>query len=139
MRCPGKLSRSSACNASLLTYYSLMMCQSAEDLRFQADWDGAQGDSRSLLLSDISKSISPSVMIPEHRLATLFTAVQQEQILNCRYHNTTVQPSLYTDHDCPAEDFPLQTLTELRNHSDEVWHLEFSHDGLCWQQQAKMA
>ena len=106
-----------------------MMCQSAEDLRSQFDWDGAHGESRSILLSEISKSISPSVMIPEHRLATLFTSVQQEQILNCRYHNTTMQPSLYTDHECPADDFPLQTLTELRNHSDEVWHLEFSHDG----------
>ena len=106
-----------------------MMCQSAEDLRSQADWDGAQGESRNVLLSEISKSISPSVMIPEHRLATLFTAVQQEQILSCRYHNTTVQPSLYTDHECPADDFPLSTLTELRTHSDEVWFLEFSHDG----------
>lgn len=106
-----------------------MMCQSADDLRSQADWDGAHGESRSLLLSEISKSISPSVMIPEHRLATLFSAVQQEQILNCRYHNTTVQPSLYTDHECSAEDFPLHTFTELKNHSDEVWFLEFSHDG----------
>lgn len=82
-----------------------------------------------MLLSDISKSISPSVMIPEHRLATLFTSVQQQQILDCQYHNTTAQPSLYLDHSCSADDFPLQTLTELRDHSDEVWFLEFSHDG----------
>lgn len=68
-------------------------------------------------------------MIPEHRLATLLTTVQQSQILNCRYHNTTTQPSLYTDHECAPEDFPLQPLTELRAHSDEVWFVEFSHDG----------
>lgn len=105
------------------------MCPSAEDLRIQADWDGAEGDSRSTLLSDISKSISPSVMIPEHRLATLFTSVQQQQILDCQYHNTTAQPSLYLNHECAADDFPLQTVTELRDHSDEVWFLEFSHDG----------
>lgn len=108
---------------------SLMMCSSSEDLRTQAQWDGAQGESRSLLLSEISTFISPSVMIPEHRLATLFSAVQEEQILDCRYHNTTAQPSLYTDHACAAEDFPLQTLIELRNHTDEVWFVEFSHDG----------
>ncbi|KAK3704614.1 hypothetical protein LTR37_013713 [Vermiconidia calcicola] len=108
---------------------SLIMCQSAEDLRSQADWDGAQGESRNHLLSEISTSISPSVMIPEHRLATLFSEVQQQQILDCRYHNTTVQPSLYTDHECSPDDFPLQTFCELRNHSDEVWFLEFSHDG----------
>jgi WD40 repeat protein len=68
-------------------------------------------------------------MIPEHRLATLLTSFQTDQILNCRYHNTTITPSLYTDHECPADDFPLQSLIELRNHSDEVWFLEFSHDG----------
>lgn len=108
---------------------SLVMCPSAEDLHAQAGWDGAQGESRSHLLSEISKSISPSVMIPEHRLATLLSAVQDEQILGCRYHNTTTPPSLYTDHECSSEDFPLHTLRELRQHSDEVWFLEFSHDG----------
>lgn len=108
---------------------SLMMCPSLDDLRTQAQWDGAEGQSRTLLLSEISKSISPSVMIPEHRLATLFTAVQDEQIIACRYHNTMEQPSLYTDHECSADDFPLHTMIQLRNHSDEVWHVEFSHDG----------
>lgn len=115
--------------ARLHALSSLMMCPSTAELHAQANWDGAQGQSRDELLSEISKSISPSVMIPEHRLATLFTAVQDEQILNCLYHNTTAQPSLYTAHECSEEDFPLETLTELRGHNDEVWHLEFSHDG----------
>ena len=105
------------------------MSPSPEQLRTEAAWDGSQGDSRSELLSEISKSISPSVMIPEHRLATLLTSVQQQQILNCQYHNTVATPSLYTDHECASEDFPLQTLTELRNQTDEVWYLDFSHDG----------
>ena len=108
---------------------SLMMIPSSDELRAEAAWDGAHGDSRSELLSEISKSISPSVMIPEHRLATLLTSIQQQQILSCQYHNTTVTPSLYTDHECASEDFPLQTLTELRNQTDEVWYLDFSHDG----------
>ncbi|EMC93772.1 hypothetical protein BAUCODRAFT_26039 [Baudoinia panamericana UAMH 10762] len=108
---------------------SLMMCHSADDLRTQAEWDGAQGGSRNNLLSTLSKSIAPSVMIPEHRLATLLTHVQQEQILQCRYHNTSQQPSLYTDHECSADDFPLHPLMDLRNHTDEVWHLAFSPDG----------
>ena len=108
---------------------SLMMSQSADDLRSQANWDGADGDSRSELLSEISTSISPSVMIPEHRLATLLSDHQQHQILNCQYHNTPVQPSLYTDHQCSPNDFPLETRLELRHHTDEVWYLQFSHDG----------
>lgn len=105
------------------------MLQSPEELRLQAGWDGAQGKSRSELLSEVSKSISPSVMIPEHRLATLLTSIQNQQVLGCHYHNTVVTPSLYTDHECSSENFPLQTLTELKNQTDEVWYLAFSHDG----------
>jgi WD40 repeat protein len=105
------------------------MCPTPHDLLIQSSWDGAHGQSRTTLLSEISKFISPSVMIPEHRLATLLTSVQEDQILDCRYHNTTAQPSLYTDHDCPADDFPLHTYLELAHHTDEVWHLEFSPDG----------
>jgi WD repeat-containing protein 26 len=68
-------------------------------------------------------------MIPEHRLATLLTQVQQNQILGCRYHNTTTLPSLYTDHACSADDFPLHTLIDLRTHTDEVWYVDFSPSG----------
>lgn len=107
---------------------SLVTCP-LEEFHQKADWDGVQGESRSNLLSEISKSISPSVMIPEHRLATLLSSVQEDQIHACRYHNTAAQPSLYTDHECSEEDFPLQTQFELRSHADEVWFVEFSHDG----------
>jgi WD40 repeat protein len=106
-----------------------MMIPSSDELRAEASWDGSQGESRSELLSEISKFISPSVMIPEHRLATLLTSIQQQQILSCQYHNTVVPPSLYTKHECSSKDFPLQTLTELRHQTDEVWYLDFSHDG----------
>jgi WD40 repeat protein len=108
---------------------SLVMCSTAKDLRVQADWDGAEGRSRSQLLSEISASISPSVMIPENRLASMLSRLQDEQIEGCQYHNTTLQPSLYTDHECSVEDFPLHPLHKLEQHEDEVWFLEFSHDG----------
>ncbi|KAF2716541.1 WD40 repeat-like protein [Polychaeton citri CBS 116435] len=115
--------------ARLHALSALMMCPDSETLRLRAAWDGAEGDSRGLVLSEISRSISPSAMIPEHRLATLLTSVQQEQIGNCRYHNTVVEPSLYTDHECHADDFPLHDIIDLRNHVDEIWHIEFSPDG----------
>lgn len=108
---------------------SLMMCQSAEDLKYQAQWDGAAGESRMHLLSELSKSISPSVMIPEHRLAVLLDQVKENWISDCLYHNTAASPSLYIDHECERDEFPLKTVLELRNHSDEVWFLAFSHDG----------
>lgn len=68
-------------------------------------------------------------MIPEHRLAVLLDQFQETQIKQCLYHNTTEPPSLYHDHICDPEDFPLEIRAELRDHNDEVWYLEFSHDG----------
>jgi len=122
-----------------------MMCPSAEDLRIQAAWDGAKGESRSLLLSELSSelqqilaidhhsrhpgSISPSVMIPEHRLAALLDEVKNGWISNCLYHNTADSPSLYVDHYCDREDFPMKPVLELKNHRDEVWYLKYSNDG----------
>lgn len=115
--------------ARLHSLSSLMMCPSAEDLRTQSRWDGAAGDSRNQLLSELSTSIAPSVMIPEHRLAVLFDQVQQNQINECLYHNTNNRPSLYHDHVCDRADFPLEQLTELHDHTDEVWHIAFSPSG----------
>ncbi|KAL3423185.1 WD domain-containing protein [Phlyctema vagabunda] len=109
---------------------SLLMCHSIEDLKMKAEWDGAYGDSRHHLLSDLSKCISPSVMLPEHRLAVLLSQVKRNQISNCTYHNTATSPSLYQDHTCDRNNFPLRTVLELDDHSGEVWQVQFSHDGL---------
>lgn len=68
-------------------------------------------------------------MIPDNRLAILLNHVKQNQINQCRYHNTASPPSLYSDHVCDRSDFPLQTGIELNQHSDEVWYCQFSHDG----------
>ncbi|KAI9822531.1 MAG: hypothetical protein M1827_000250 [Pycnora praestabilis] len=108
---------------------SLIMCQSAADLKSQVDWDGAAGQSRHELLSRLSQSISPSVMIPEHRLAVLLQQVKQDQISKCLYHNTAGSPSLYSDHSCDRSQFPLRAVLELTQHQEEVWYVEFSHNG----------
>lgn len=68
-------------------------------------------------------------MIPEHRLARLLTHVKNDQVLGCTYHNTAKWPSLYFDHHCQRDDLPLETLCQLDEHQDEVWFLQFSHDG----------
>jgi WD40 repeat protein len=68
-------------------------------------------------------------MIPEHRLAVLLHQVKQSQIAACIYHNTELSPSLYSDHMCDRNKFPLRVVRELTRHSGEVWNVEFSHDG----------
>lgn len=68
-------------------------------------------------------------MIPQHRLAILLDHVKQSQINNCLYHNTAQPPSLYSDHLCDRNDFPLDVAIDLTQHTDEVWYCGFSHDG----------
>ncbi|RDK43739.1 WD40 repeat-like protein [Aspergillus phoenicis ATCC 13157] len=127
---------------------SLLMCP-PEHLHDQAGWDGPISSSRERLLSELSSeflnpgfravtvhtannvagSISPSVMIPDNRLAILLDHVKQTQINQCLYHNSASPPSLYSDHMCDRKDFPLRTGIELNQHSDEVWWCQFSNDG----------
>lgn len=68
-------------------------------------------------------------MIPEHRLAALLDEVKDGWISNCLYHNTADSPSLYVDHNCERDDFPMKPVLELKGHHDEVWYLKYSNDG----------
>ncbi|KAK2748535.1 hypothetical protein FQN57_000669 [Myotisia sp. PD_48] len=114
--------------AQLHALSSLLMCP-PQYSRTPANWDQSVRESRRRLLAELTKSISPSVLIPDHRLATLLDHVKQTQINQCIYHNTVDSPSLYSDHVCDRSQFPLRTTYELNQHTDEVWYLEFSHDG----------
>ncbi|EPS34943.1 hypothetical protein PDE_09908 [Penicillium oxalicum 114-2] len=107
---------------------SLLMCPT-DLLHERAGWEGPVRSSRERLLAELSKSISPSVMVPQHRLAILLDYFKQHQISNCLYHNTAEAPSLYSDHMCDRNNFPSAVSTTLSQHMDEVWHCGFSHDG----------
>ncbi|AEO63391.1 uncharacterized protein THITE_2108573 [Thermothielavioides terrestris NRRL 8126] len=113
-----------------------LMCQDAEDLRSRANWDGADGRSRQLLLERLSESISPEVMLPDHRLAALLHDVKRSQVDRCLYHTTEEPPSLYTDHSCDRSRFPSEVLVELcsprieaSKRPEEIWQVCFSPDG----------
>ena len=108
---------------------SLIMCQSPEEVKIQATWDGAAGASRKTLLANLSSAISPTVMIPEHRLAHLLDQWKGYQLQNCQYHSAAEPPSLYTEHACSRDDFPLDVLVELDHHTNEVWFVKFSNNG----------
>ncbi|PHH71751.1 hypothetical protein CDD80_5011 [Ophiocordyceps camponoti-rufipedis] len=108
---------------------SLLMCRSAEDLMAKANWDGAGGLSRRQLLSKLSGCVSPSVMLPEHRLAVLLDQVKQRQIDTCLYHTAIMPPSLYSDHFCDKRNFPSEMAIELTDLMGEAWQVQFSNDG----------
>ena len=71
-------------------------------------------------------------MIPPRRFVTLLDQARLHQISQCIYHNAPVTPqhfSLYADHTCDTDLFPRITTTILQVHTDEVWSLEWSHNG----------
>jgi WD40 repeat protein len=120
------------------------MCFDKEDLYDKAGWDGAAGTSRNKLLeqlqgtlrgryrgsSNLAAFISPKVMVPQKRLATLLDQARRYQAQSCVYHQITDTPqSLYTDHACRAGSFPTVTTHVLAAHTDEVWRIEWSPDG----------
>jgi WD repeat-containing protein 26 len=111
-------------------------------LNEQAQWDGANGQSRHELLSELSsmfipltcsltcpECISPTIMIPEHRLSDLLHQAKRQWTSRCLYHNSAVPVSLYVDHSCGRHDFPDQPYRALSGHENEVWFLAFSADG----------
>ncbi|PPQ68153.1 hypothetical protein CVT25_014079 [Psilocybe cyanescens] len=111
---------------------SLIMCSEPEDLRRRAEWDGASGTSRHQLLHTLHDYIPSAVMIPQQRFATLLNQARTFQLQRCIYHNSTLNSSnfsLYSDHHCNKSEFPSMTTTILEVHTDEVWNIEWSHDG----------
>ncbi|KAI9489752.1 WD40-repeat-containing domain protein [Zychaea mexicana] len=109
---------------------SLIFCSSVEDIKSQAQWDGAGGTSRQQLLVDLQNYIPPSIMIPNERLLTLINQAYEWQRRGCLYHSdSTADFSLFADHVCDKSLFPSSTIRILEGHTDEVWHLSFSNSG----------
>lgn len=114
----------------LHTLSSLIMCSEPEDVRRRANWDGASGTSRRQLLDTLHDYIPAAVMIPQRRFSALLHQARAHQRQQCIYHNSPLYKfSLYSDHRCNKSDFPRVTTTILEVHSDEVWNIEWSHDG----------
>jgi len=127
------------------------MCSEPEDLRRRAFWDGAAGTSRQRLLNTLHSErlvlahfawvahslswpdfIPSSTMIPQKRFQALIEQALEYQRHRCLYHNVPSDDtsiSLFSDHHCSSSDFPTVTTTVLEVHEDEVWNIEWSHDG----------
>ena len=71
-------------------------------------------------------------MIPQRRFLTLLEQSRLWQQQRCPYHNSPADSlsfSLYRDHHCDSSCFPNTTTTILEVHTDEVWNIEWSHNG----------
>ncbi|WRT65705.1 uncharacterized protein IL334_002651 [Kwoniella shivajii] len=126
----GELARVAKDQEVLHSLSGFMMCLDKDDLYERATWDGAQGASRRQLLEHLQAFISPQIMVPSRRLATLFDQARRNQQLSCLYHEEPESSSLYVDHKCESGQFPSVTTHVLADHSDEVWRIEWSPDGM---------
>ncbi|KAI7902312.1 WD40-repeat-containing domain protein [Cokeromyces recurvatus] len=110
---------------------SLVLCSSIDDVMEQACWDGTQGASREQLLTEIQHFVDPTAMIPKQRLLYLINQSLEWQKRSCLYHNPRQDNkfSLFSDHMCDKNQFPTTTIKVLRGHTDEIWHVAYSHDG----------
>jgi WD40 repeat protein len=124
-----ELAACAADSESLHDLSGYMMCSVNDDLYERAKWDGAAGISRRQLLERLQEHISPKIMVPQRRLATLLDQARQHQQLTCLFHDDNEPISLYTDHVCVSGTFPSVTTHVLMDHKDEVWRIEWSPDG----------
>ncbi|GAB4818715.1 hypothetical protein N2152v2_005761 [Parachlorella kessleri] len=91
-------------------------------------WVG--GGSREDVLAELCAHLPPSLMIPDGRLEELVEQALLAQLDKCQFHNAThLRMSLFADYQAGLEQLPTQPSQVLDKHTDEVWAVQFSHDG----------
>lgn len=107
----------------------LLMCKPNE-LNELAQWTGKSGWSRYDLLQTLQERMSPSIMIPPHRLGTLLQQAKDWQIYNSNYWlKGETSFSLYRDLVDDRSKMPIATSHVLQEHTNEVWYVDWSPDG----------
>ncbi|KAA8916608.1 hypothetical protein TRICI_001234 [Trichomonascus ciferrii] len=111
---------------------NLMACGSTEDLREALPYWHDTDEARRELLNALQECMAPNVVLPPHRLATLLAQARKKQVEDARYWLESDGGegfSLYKDYEADRSGFPTEAARVLDAHGDEVWYLEFSHDG----------
>ena len=109
-----------------------LMCGHIDELKSRAAWDGAKGSSRQTLLQELQRHIPPSLLLPDNRLLTLLQQAVHWQTSQCfdqQSFCTSSSASLFEDFSCSRNVIPRETHHILEKHSDEVWYVQFSHNG----------
>ncbi|TYJ03193.1 hypothetical protein E1A91_A12G011900v1 [Gossypium mustelinum] len=92
------------------------------------DTEGTKSGSK--ILEKLQKLLPAAIMIPEKRLEHLVERALDVQREACVFHNTSDSDlSLYSDHQCGKNQIPSQTLQIVEAHKNEVWFVQFSHNG----------
>ena len=113
---------------------SCMMCRSLDELKTCANWTGSQGDSRQQLVERLESYLPVHAVLPGDRIDELLRQSLQWQISQCPHHSAPISGDMHhegllQDHFCSDELLPTETRFILREHSDEIWFVQFSHSG----------
>lgn len=108
----------------------LCMCSSSDELRLRANWSGTGPESRLKLLKRLQDYVSSRDLLEEDRLERLLHRSLQLQKQDTLFPYT-VQPkvSLLEDLEHSPDRVPKTELFRLTRHEDEVWLVQFSHNG----------
>ncbi|KAJ6335967.1 hypothetical protein OIU78_012549 [Salix suchowensis] len=117
-------------NGRLLELSSCIVAATHCDSVGSSNQDNGRIKPRSKLLEELQKVLPPAVIMPENRLEHLVEQALTLQQDACIFHNSLdKEMSLYSDHKCGRDQIPSRILQILEAHSDEVWFLQFSHNG----------
>ncbi|KAL6217639.1 hypothetical protein ACLB2K_010856 [Fragaria x ananassa] len=107
----------------------------AHSILFSKDMEQSKTDNnevcelRRKLLQELENLLPPPITIPGRRLEHLVETAVLTQIDSCMYHNLSGAVSLYQDHLCSRDQIPTETVQILTEHKNEVWFVQFSHNG----------
>jgi len=108
----------------------LILCNSPEELRLRAKWPGSGPESRHEVLTRLYKLMKPTVMLPEGRLEVLLQRILKIQKEDAMFpYSVQSSMSLLEDLQFSRKKLPTKCRYTLTDHLDEVWFVQFSHDG----------
>lgn len=117
------------CNTTELHNLSKLVLYEPNDITKEYDWSLDKTVSRNQLANALEYYMSPDEVLPPHRLGNLLQQAKQYQINKTLYWMGDEDFSLYKDIETDKSNFPIKTAHVLEGHTDEVWHLTFSHHG----------
>ncbi|KAJ4784421.1 WD repeat-containing protein 26 [Rhynchospora pubera] len=90
---------------------------------------GSTVQRRISLFLDLVEVLPPYIRVPSGRLEKLVETAVLKQRSSCQYHNLPKDITLFEDHKCWPEQIPSTCSQVLLEHKNEVWFVQFSHNG----------
>jgi len=107
---------------------TMMMCSNPNELRRSASWEGKLA--RQEVMRNLHRFVLPSVLLPERRLLTILRRdLEHQRRMSLYPYTAQSECSLLEDLEFDIEKLPRRCCHQLTRHLDEVWFVQFSHDG----------